>query len=415
MTSQLAALGGTPVFGESLDFTRMWPPLDDVTAGRLQDLYFSRKWTAFSETEPEFAQDFASYQDARHGVFTINGTITLQIALQALGIGPGDEVLVAPLTWYATAMAVRHVGARPVFVDIKPDTLCMDPDKVAAAITPRTRALIPVHAYGSMADMDRLLQIARRHDLRIIEDCAHMHGGAWDGTKVGAIGDIGSFSFQNTKTMSSGEGGICVTNDDDLFERLFRIKQIGYAPGELPRAAKTGPPADLLCYNFRATAFHPVILTEQLRTLDSRLAGYGTAVQRLEARLSQSTRIRFQAREPKTTRQGYFGWIMLFDDPAYADVPIENIQRALEAEGVPVFRAEGPIYDFVLFNVDPAEYGMGDPCTVTEATCARALWLVHPYLGLPESDLDKIADALEKVTQDIASVRDLEIGSTTVW
>jgi L-glutamine:2-deoxy-scyllo-inosose/3-amino-2,3-dideoxy-scyllo-inosose aminotransferase len=243
---KLALLGGEPAFEEPLDFASFWPPVDDRTARALQDLYYSRRWTAFDETEAVFAQRFAEYHGAKHGVFTVNGTVTLQCALAACGVGPGDEVIVTALTWYATAMAVRHVGAVPVFVDIEPDTLCMDPDRIEAAITERTKAVVPVHAYGSMADMDRIMAIAKRHGLRVIEDCAHMHGGIWGGRGIGGIGEVGSFSFQHTKTMSSGEGGICITSDPDIAERIYRLTHIGYGQGEIWREAKHGPPPGLL-------------------------------------------------------------------------------------------------------------------------------------------------------------------------
>jgi L-glutamine:2-deoxy-scyllo-inosose/3-amino-2,3-dideoxy-scyllo-inosose aminotransferase len=403
--SRLALRGGRPVFEQALDFRSFWPPVDEVTAKKLVELYYSRGWTAFDEVEPAFAQAFATHHGAKHGIFTVNGTITLQCALGAYGIGPGDEVIVSPLTWYATAMAVRHVGATPVFVDIEPDTLCIDPERIAAAITPRTKAIIPVHAYGSMSDMDRIMAIARRHDLRVIEDCAHMHGGVWGGKGVGSIGDVGSFSFHLTKTMSSGEGGICITNDAGIADRLFRMKQIGYGAGDRPRHLKEGPPSDLLCYNFRATAFHPLILQEQLKSIDSRLERYSKAVHYLESRLRQSTRIRFQTPGKKAERQGRFGWVMMFDDPAYADIPVTVLQNAFTAEGVPAFRAEGPIYRFILFNLPPEAYRIDQPCSVTEHACNRILWLLHAYLGLEQRQVEKIADVIEKVMNNVDDLR----------
>jgi L-glutamine:2-deoxy-scyllo-inosose/3-amino-2,3-dideoxy-scyllo-inosose aminotransferase len=395
--SKLALLGGASVFKQPLNYRDFWPPRDETTAGKLQELYYSGLWTAFDPAEHSFAQAFATYHGARHGIFTINGTVTLQCALAACGIGPGDEVIVPPLTWYATAIAVCHVGATPVFVDIEPDTLCIDPEKIEAAITARTKAIIPVHAYGSMADMDRIMTIAKKHGLRVIEDCAHMHGGRWNGQGIGSIGDVGSFSFQHTKTMSSGEGGICITDDDALAERLFRIKQIGYAPADLPRQAKSGPPPGLLCYNFRATAFHPVILQEQLQNLDELLARYSRAVRYLEGRLAESTKIRFQKPGKKAGRHGRFGWLAIFDDPAYTAIPIDVIHKAMQAEGLPFFRAEGPIYRFILFNVDPKDYRLHQPCMITEHICARSLWLLHAYLGLEGLQLEKIAAVIEKV------------------
>jgi L-glutamine:2-deoxy-scyllo-inosose/3-amino-2,3-dideoxy-scyllo-inosose aminotransferase len=395
--SNLALLGGQPVFASPLDWHTFWPPVHESTAQALQQLYYSRQWTAFDAAEPAFARAFAAHHGAKYGVFTLNGTISLHCALAALGVGRGDEVIVSPLTWYATALAVRHVGAIPVFVDIEPDTLCMDPAKMEAAITGRTKAVMVVHAYGSMADMERIVAVARRRGLKVIEDCAHMHGGAWNGRGIGTLGDVGSFSFQMCKVMSSGEGGICITNDAGLAERMFQIKQIGYGRGDaLGRAAKPPPPG-LLCYNFRATAFHPVILHEQLKGLDGLLERYGRAVRYLEERLGRSTQIRFQTPGKQATRQGYFGWLMLFDAPAYEDIPIEVIQQALTAEGLPTGRAEGPMYRFILFNLKRDEYRIDSPCTITQHVCARSLWLLHAYLGLEHDVLEKIAGVLEKV------------------
>jgi dTDP-4-amino-4,6-dideoxygalactose transaminase len=405
MSSTLALFGGSPVFDQPLNYKSFWPPVDSVTAQKLQEIYYSREWTAFDQSEAEFVQAFSEHHTSRYGIFMVNGTVTLQCALAACGIGPGDEVIVPPLTWCATALAVRHVGACPVFVDIMPDTLCIDPDKIEAAVTNRTKAIIPVHAYGSMADMDRIIAIARRHGLRVIEDCAHMHGGELDGRGVGSIGDIGSFSFQQTKTMASGEGGICITSDAELADRIFRMKQIGYGYGEKPRFAKSGPPPGLLCYNYRATAFQALILHEQLKSLDSRLRHYRASASYLEERLGKNTSIRFQTPGAKATRQGYFAWLMMFDDPAYSEIPVDAIQKALAAEGVPVFRAEGPIYNFVLFNVDRDSYRIDQPCEVTERTCARMLWLLHAYLGLDNTEVEKIGDAIEKVARNIDQLR----------
>jgi dTDP-4-amino-4,6-dideoxygalactose transaminase len=412
---RLALFGGPPVLDRVFDWRTVWPPLADETAGALQQLYYSRRWSAFDRVEDEFAQAFAAHHGAKYGIFTINGTVSLLCALAALGVSGGDEVIVPPLTWYGTAMAVRHAGATPVFVDIEPDTLCIDPDKLEAAITPRTRAVIPVHAYGSISDMDRIMDVARRHDLRVVEDCAHMHGSAWGGVGVGSIGDVGSFSFQQCKTMASGEGGICITNDAAVAERLFRVKQIGYGMNDQPGEAGTcRPPAGLVCYNFRATAFHAVILHGQLRSLDERVQRYGSAVSYLQDRLRSSTRIRFQAPGRRATRQGYFGWMMLFDDPAYADLPLAVIQQALQAEGLSLGRAEGPMYRSTLFNLASGEYRIDGQCPVTESTCRRSLWLLHPELGLERGHLDGIAEALEKVLLSADELRDSGAVSASV-
>lgn len=408
--SRLALLGGEAVLDQRLDWRTFWPPVDASTARALQELYYSRKWTAFDQADPAFAHAFATHHGAKYGIFTINGTVTLQCALAALGVGPGDEVIVSPLTWCSTALAVRHVGATPVFVDIEPDTWCIDPSRIEAAITERTKAVIPVHAYGSMANMDSIMDIAHRHGLKVVEDCAHMHGGMWNGNGIGTLGDVGSFSFQMCKTMSSGEGGICITNDSELAERMFRMKQIGYGVGDIPGQSKQGPPPGLLCYNFRATAFNAVILHEQLKGLDAILERYAKAVRYLQGRLGESTRVRFQSPGKRATRQGYFGWFMLFDDEAYADIPVATIQQALAAEGLPTGRAEGPVYRVALFNLRPEEYRIDHPCAVTQRICERSLWMLHPYLGLDHAVLEKIADTVEKVLSHTDELREYANG-----
>jgi dTDP-4-amino-4,6-dideoxygalactose transaminase len=403
--SKLALFGGQPVFEEPIDPRKFWPPVDAVTAENLQALYLSRCWTAFDETEGIFAQAFADHHGARHGVFMMNGTVTLQCALGACGIGAGDEVIVPALTWYATAIAVHYVGARPVFVDVDRETLCIDPEKITPAITQRTKAIIPVHLYGSTADMDRICAIAKRHNLRVIEDCAHVHGGVWNGRRVGSIGDIGSFSFQQAKTMASGEGGICITSDDEIAERIFRMKHIGYGRGERPGNVFKGPPAGLLCHQFRATAFQALVLMEQLRALDNRLDRYRAAADYLEQRLAQQTRLRFQKRGSKADRQGYFGWVMMFDDPGYAHIPLAAIQKALVAEGVPAMATWEPVYRFVLFNLAADTYRIDQPCSVSEQVSGRVLWLLHAVLGLDTDVIERVGDAIAKVMANADELR----------
>lgn len=401
--TKLALLGGQPFFEKTL--TPVWPPVNAETARRLEQLYYSGAWSAFQPPEGEFAAAFAKHHDATHGVFTVNGTVTMECALAAYGIGPGDEVIVPALTWCATAFAVHYVGATPVFVDIEPDTLCIDPEKIAAAVTERTKAIIPVHVYGSMADLERILAIARKHKLRVIEDCAHAHGGIWDGKHVGSWGEVGSFSFQHSKTMACADAGISITSDPNIAERLFRAKQMGYRPGEGSANVKSGPPAGLLCHNYRANAFAAVILDEQLKHLDARLERYARGAAYLEQRLADRTRIRIQKRGRKATRQGYFGWAMIFDHPDYADVPIEVIQEAMTAEGVRPIKPWGPVYRFVLFNLAREDYRIDQPCTVTEGIGGRVLWLLHAYLGLEAGELEKIGDVIEKVASQIHELR----------
>ena len=406
--SKLALLGGEPLNAVKIEEGgEIWPPINNSTADKIKELYLSREWTAFHSTEGIFTKAFAEHHGTKYGVFMANGTVTMQCALGALGIGSGDEVIVPALTWYATAMAAHYVGATPVFVDVESDTLCIDPEKIVAAITEKTKAIIPVHLYGSMADMDKIMSIARQYNLRVIEDCAHMHGGMWDGRGIGSIGDVGSFSFQHSKTMASAEGGICITDDANLYERIYRMKHIGYGPGQSQGQAADGPEEGLLCYPFRATAFQALILNEQLPDLTKLLQEYNSSVEYLEERLGKSTKIRFQKGGRKASLQGYYGWAMMFDDPDYADIPLKVIQKAIMAEGLPIYPTWGPVYDFILFNLGKASYRLdsaGYP--VTDSISKHMLFVFHAHLGLGRERVKQIADILEKVVINTDELRE---------
>lgn len=189
---------------------------------------WNRRWSGYLQ---QFEQAFAEYVGARHALATSSGTGALHLALAALGIGPGDEVIVPDLTWVATANAVLYVGATPVFADVEPESWCLDPASLEAAITERTRAVIPVHLYGHPARMDRILDIARRHGLYVVEDAAPAIGAEFQGRRVGALGDIGCFSFQGAKLTVTGEGGMLVTDSGELYSRAHALWDQGRVPG----------------------------------------------------------------------------------------------------------------------------------------------------------------------------------------
>ena len=175
----------------------------------------------------EFEKAFADYVGAKHGVAVATGTAALHISLAANGIGPGDEVIVPPLTFFSTVTSVLHQNAIPIFADIQDDNYCLDPSDVARCVTDRTRAIIPVHLYGHPAEMDKLMMVAEEYELSVIEDCAQAHGARYHGSRVGSIGQVGCFSFYATKNMTTGEGGIIVTDDEDIANRCRLIRSHG--------------------------------------------------------------------------------------------------------------------------------------------------------------------------------------------
>ena len=172
----------------------------------------------------KFEEAFAQFCGCAYGVAAANGTVALHLLLAALNIGPGDEVIVPTLSFVSTATAVSHTGAKPVFVDVNPETWCMDAERTKSAITPKTKALIPVHLFGHPADMDPLLDLAKAHNLVVIEDAAEAHGAGYKNKKVGALGHAAMFSFMANKVITTGEGGIIVTNDQNLADRCFFLE-----------------------------------------------------------------------------------------------------------------------------------------------------------------------------------------------
>lgn len=391
-----------------------WPPVSEKTADRLREVYLSRQWSFNSPAEQEFERAFADYHGAKHGIFMVNGTATLQCALGALGIGPGDEVIIPGLTWMATAMAVHYMGATPVFVDIEPDTLCIDPTKAQEAITEKARAIIPVHLYGSMANLDAVLALAHKHDLAVVEDCAHMQGGKWCGRGVGSWGDIGSFSFQQSKTLSSGEGGICLTSNDKLADRLYRQKHIGYGRGTTQGKADAGPPVGLNCYNFRCTAFQATILNDQLAELESLIQRNDASAIRIRKRLADVPGVRVQAPGKEASPQGYYGLIVIFDEGPIAAVPENRIRKALSTEGLTSYPTYGPVYRHMLYNMDASQYRIdgGETCPVAEtAGTGNAICLPHQWLASGEKTIDSIGEIVAKVADNAEAL--LEQPETT--
>ncbi len=407
--ANLALLGGRKIVSEKESLTvPPWPPCDERTAERLKEVYMSGEWSFNSPMEQQFEQEFAAYHGTKYAVFMANGTTTLECALAALGCKEGDEVIVPALTWMATALAATYVGAVPVFTDIDPETLCMDPAKLEAAITPKTRAIIPVHAYGSTADLEKILAVADRHGIPVIEDCAHMQGGFWNGRGVGSWGKVGSFSFQQSKTMASGEGGICITNDKELAEKIYLLKHIGYARG-LKQGQGIQAPEGMICHNYRATAFQAVILSEQLKTLGERIALYGAHAKILTDAVADLPGVRVQAPGRLADPQGYYSFHYIFDGEEFKDISREVIDEACTAEGFSIGNGtHGPVYRHPLFNL---EYGKGQyrfaegcSCPVCETLFPRTLGISHPALS-ERKTVETIGEIVRKVASNADELR----------
>lgn len=399
MAKHLALKGGQPI--RRTPFSS-WPVFGDREEQLLLDVLRSGIWSFNGPREKEFAQRFAEYTGASEVLCVSNGSVSLEIALRALGIGPGDEVIVPALTWTATALAPLLVGATPVFADVAEADWCLDPQSVRECLTPRTRALIPVHLYSQVAPMDELQAIAQKAGLAIVEDCAHAHGSKWRGKHVGLLGQVGSFSCQQSKSLTSGEGGILITQDAALAEKMQGWKNCG-------RPWKEGA-AHTFGGNYRLTEFQAAILLGQLERLPDQLATRNRNVALFEQLMRQATAFSFLPWKEAVTQRGMYGLSLRYRAEQMNDVPREVLIRALRAEGVPinppyevVYRAANWIPGKQLLRVEP----QADPATLlgleAHAPAAEAIayreGLVIPhqlFLG-SQRDMEDLAAAFEKV------------------
>jgi|YelNatPaOPRAMG01_1025707.scaffolds.fasta_scaffold07619_2 dTDP-4-amino-4,6-dideoxygalactose transaminase len=401
MFNKLAILGGTPV--KSRPFPE-WPQYDGREEKALMEVLHSGIWWRTPGTKTlEFEQKFATYQQAKYGIACTNGTAALEIVMAALGIGPGDEVIVPDFTFVATASAVLFAGAMPVMVDVDPGTYCIDPEKVEAAITLRTKAIIAVHVAGHPADLDRLKEISRIHNLFLVEDSSHAHASEWKGHKVGSIGTAGTFSFQASKLMTAGEGGIVITNDDDLAVRIRSVHDCGRMPDQWFYSHF------MYGSNYRLSEWQGAILTQQLSRLDEQTTIRSRNASYLDENLAKIEGIRPQALDPRVTRNGHYCYIFHYDKSAFAGLPTEQFIKALNAEGIPTQACYPPVRKLELFRngefrkrLAPGHASEIFPFLeanhpVTDDASENTVWLVHRTLLGTEEDTAEIVAAVQKI------------------
>jgi dTDP-4-amino-4,6-dideoxygalactose transaminase len=341
--NDLAIGGGTPVRSSPYP---AWPSGDEREIEAVTDVIRSGDWGGFPEPgayAERFEEAFSAYQGARRGVLMSNGTITMEVALKALGIGWGDEVIIPALTFAATAYAPIAAGALPVIVDVTPETWCIDPDLVEAAITPRTRAIMPVHLGHHMADMDRIMEIAARHGLAVVEDCAHAHGQQWQGRGAGCIGDFGSFSHQSSKTLTGGEGGTLLTNDDDLARRAHSIIDCGRAKDANEKEFTFGA-------NYRLGELHAALLTVAMERFPSQQAERADNGKLFEELVAQLPGVRVMPADARITRWSFYNYILAIDPSAFSGRTNEVVCAAMEAEGIPAEVQYPPMSRYELFQ-----------------------------------------------------------------
>jgi len=397
----ILAIDGGPKVRE--DPWPAWPVWDHEEEEAILDVLHSGQWWSVGGRKvPQFEEAFARFQDARYGICVTNGTAALEVALRALSIGCGDEVIVPPYTFIATASSVLAVSATPVFVDIEPRSLNLDPSGIEAAITDRTRAIIPVHIGGCPADMDAILEIARRHGLYVIEDAAQAHGAEWKGQKVGALGDCGTFSFQASKNLNCGEGGIILTNDENVADRVWSVHNVG-------RTRSGGwYEHQVLGGNFRMTEWQAAILLAQLKRVPQQMDVRSSNATYLADLLEEVPGITPPRPDPRVTRHAYHLFILRYNPDAFGGRSREDFLRALNAEGIPASAGYVPLYREVVFQRKtqglgswcrsgrPVDYAAVE-CPVCEQACRDSVWIFQSLLLGKRQDMEDIAEAIAKI------------------
>jgi dTDP-4-amino-4,6-dideoxygalactose transaminase len=399
------AIRGGPEAAAALDVPD-WPRLTDRAREYVLDSLESGHWcrNAGGEYAERFEERFADYHDAEHCVAVSNGTVAIELALRACGVQPGDEVLVPSYSFIASAAAVPAVGAVPRFVDTDPETYNLDPAHLRAAITDRTVGVVGVHFAGYPMDMDEIPEICRENDLFLLEDSAHAQGTAWRGERVGALGDVGTFSFQESKSLPAGEGGAIVTDDDVLAERARLYHNVGRAQGA------TGYRHYHLATNGRMPEYAAAIALANLGDLDEQNARRQDNEARLRERLAGIEGIRCKPEDDRITDRGYCLFDVRYDGPADRDAVIE----ALRAEGVPCSDGyECPIYRYPAFSREEMARVVPDAVSLpdyrnlhlpgAERVVAENVSMSHRVLLADPAGVDALADSDEMVVAAAAA------------
>lgn len=397
---KLAAYGGEPY--KKKPFPN-WPVYDENEIQLVTEVIKSQNWWRVTGSKVTiFEEKFAKFQGCTHCLGVTNGTSAIQLALDVLEIGAGDEVIVPAMTFISTGLAVINCNATPIMVDIDPDTLCMIPEKFEEAITEKTKAVIPVHMAGNACNMREICRIAQKYNLRIIEDAAHSHGGEYDQKRLGSFGDISIFSFQNGKLMTCGEGGAMLTNHRDLYEKAYVIQDVGRPHGDkIYEHVVRGE-------NFRMNEFQAALLLAQMDRVNEQNTLREKNALILDQILSQIEGIKVQTRAENTNIFTHYMYMFYYKKEYFNNLSREKFVDYLIAEGIPA-NVCFPIMANVKFIkennysgriVDTNRVASWDVSNASSAA-DDVIWLHHRVLEGDELDLADIVGAIKKIQQNI--------------
>lgn len=389
----------------------VWPNASKRERQYLNKVINSNGWGVFrGGLVREFGEKMATYHHANYGIPCANGTVALQVQLQSLGVGRGDEVITTIFTFVATAAAITSVGAIPIFVDIDELNYCIDVKKIEEKITSKTKAIIAVHLYNSLCDLDALVDISREYNIALIEDAAQVPGSFYKGKGVGTFGASGSFSFQEAKVMTAGEGGIILTNDQKLAELANSYVNCGRGCFREVNVRK------VIGLNHRMTEFQAAVLLGQLDLLDERTEIRERASAYLNMELAKIPGITTIEKPARVTKQACYQYVFKFNSEKIG-IDRDVFVWALEAEGMPMRKVYLPLHKDPLFNLneydtpeawqyyqeyplDENQYPVAERAAFSEAV---AIW--HPFLLLSKKRLDDLVVAVDRIVHYASRIK----------
>jgi len=412
-TDKLAILGGTPVRTEPFP---SWPIIDETDEKSVLSALRSRIWSR-GKMVAAVEKRFAGFVGARYCLLTGSGTQALNTALHVLGITGGDEVLVTPYTFVATVDAILLEDALPVFVDIDPETFQINPDKLEERITENTRAILPVHINGGVANMDKINSIAKKYDLKVVEDACQAILAEWRGKKAGTLGDLGCLSFQTTKNLTCGEGGAILGDDEEVIDRCYSFHNFGRPKGKYMPRDKGGHP--ILGTKYRISTLHAALLNSQMDRVEEQTGKRSENADYLTARIKEIPGIIPRKNYKETTRTAYYKYALRYEKEHFDDVPRDKFIVAMRAEGIPCSWGlgvlEGPpinreglieealnshIFRRIYSQERLKKYREQNQCPESDQLSKEVMGFSGELLLGEKKDMDDIADAIFKIYEN---------------
>lgn len=408
LTGKPAILGGEPAWSQV-----RWPKwprwVPETDEPKVLEVLRSGVWSR-AGVVTEFEKEWASAVGTKRCLTVVNGTNSLVVALSQLGVGAGDEVLVPPYTFISTVTAVLSNNAVPVFVDIDPETYQMDPAKIEAKITPRTKVILPVHILGLPVDMKRINAIAKKHNLFVVEDACQAHFAEIDGKRVGSLGDAGCFSFQNSKNLPIGEGGAIVSDNDKFIDKCFSYTNLGNPYGTAIGAVGAG--SIMQGTKLRFSEYQAAVGLALLKRLDEETEVRNQNAAYLTSLVKDIPGIIPQKAYPDTTRSAYHLYAFRYKEDSFKGLSRNDFLKSLRAEGVPCSSGYTPLnvqpflaqtFETQTYRkiyskkeLDITTYNKNNRCPENDSLCSEAVWFTQNMLLAEKSDMEFIAAAIRK-------------------